>query len=97
MLHACGQPVLGAGTWKEWVKISYKGFIVFHWVRPEAQITKSSAKCVHNSVLDATAYQSSVCRYLVYYGILMSSHVDDVLQHVHRQVSNAGFFGPCRR
>ena len=66
ILHACGQPVLGARTWKELVKISYKVLVVLHWVRPEEKITKSSVKCVHNSMLDARVCQSSVCRCLVY-------------------------------
>ena len=66
ILHACGQPVLGARTWKELVKISYKVLVVLHWVRPEEKIAKSSVKCVHNSMLDARVCQSSVCRCLVY-------------------------------
>ena len=66
ILHACGRLGLGARTWKKIVTISYKVLVVLHWVRPEAKITKSSVKCVHNSALDAKVCQSSVCRYLVY-------------------------------
>ena len=61
ILHACGKPVLGARISKEFVKISNKMFIVFHGDRSEkGKKTKSSVNCVHNSVLDARVYQSSV-------------------------------------
>ena len=48
------------------VKFSYKVLVVLHWVKPETNITTSSLKCVHNSVLDARMYQSSVRRDCAY-------------------------------
>ena len=66
ILHACDQPIFRTATWKELVKFSYKVLVVLHWVKPETNITTSSLKCVHNSVLDARMYQSSVRRDCAY-------------------------------
>jgi hypothetical protein len=60
------------------VKISYKGLVVLPWVRPEAKNNEIFRPGVDTWCTIETE---------------MSSPVGDVLQHVHRQVSNARLFG----
>ena len=66
ILHACGQPVLAAGTLKNCgkcpTKCSLFCLIILIGSGPEAKITKFSVKCIHNPMLDASVYRVPIVR-----------------------------------
>ena len=67
-----------------WVRPGGKNNEIFRQVYPQSHVGCQRVPCTNRPSVDTWCTIE----------ILMSSHVGDVLQHVHRQVSNAGLIGP---